>query len=134
MLQGGCLCGATRYATGGAVFHESVCHCTMCRRASGAPVVAWFTVPRATLEIVSGNPAWYRSSAKAERGFCPTCGTPLFFRSSVSTAEIDITTASLDDPALVPPKDQIYTATKIPWVATMEALPAFAAARLPSAG
>jgi hypothetical protein len=134
MLVGGCLCGAIRYATDGAVFHPSVCHCTMCRRASGAPLVAWFSVPRPTLRIVSGNPAWYRSSAKAERGFCPTCGTPLFFRSSLLTGEIDITTASLDDPALVPPRDQIYTSTKIPWVAGMEALPAFAAARLPAAG
>ncbi len=134
MLEGGCLCGAIRYATDGAVFHESVCHCSMCRRASGAPVVAWFSVPRATLRVISGSPAWYRSSAKAERGFCPTCGTPLFYRSSVLTEEIDITSASLDEPARVPPKDQIYTATRIPWVGTIDALPAFAEWRLSSAG
>lgn len=129
MLQGGCLCGAIRYETEGAPFHESVCHCSMCRRASGAPVVAWFSVKRGSLRIVAGDPVWYRSSAKAERGFCPSCGSPLFYRSSVLMGEIDIATASLDDPALVPPRDQIFTATKIPWVAAMESLPAFAEGR-----
>jgi len=129
MLRGGCLCGAVRYESDGAPFHQSVCHCSMCRRAGGAPLVAWFSVPRASLRIVAGEPAWYRSSAKAERGFCPTCGSPLFFRSSVLTGEMDITTASLDDPARLPPRDQIYTAAKIPWVTTMESLPGFAGAR-----
>ncbi len=129
MLQGGCLCGAVRYETDGAVFHESICHCSMCRRASGAPLVAWFSVPRPTLRIVAGSPAWYRSSAKAERGFCPSCGSALFFRSSLLTGEIDITTASLDDPARIPPRDQIYAAVRIPWVATIESLPSFAEAR-----
>lgn len=129
MLHGGCLCGGIRYETAGAPFHESVCHCSMCRRASGAPAVAWFSVKRGALRIVAGSPAWYRSSAKAERGFCAGCGSPLFYRSSLLQDEIDITTASLDDPALVPPQDQIYTATKIPWVAAMESLPAFAEGR-----
>ncbi len=129
MLRGGCLCGAVRYETDGAAFHESICHCSMCRRASGAPVVAWFSVPRPTLRIVAGSPSWYRSSAKAERGFCPSCGSPLFFRSSLLSGEIDVTTASLDDPAQVPPRDQIYAAARIPWVATIDSLPSFAEAR-----
>lgn len=130
MLQGGCFCGAIRYETEGEPFHATLCHCSMCRRASGAPAVAWFSVPRGALRIVSGSPVWHRSSTKAERGFCPLCGTALFFRSNVLLDEIDITIASLDDPALVPPRDQIYTATKIPWIATIEALPAFTEGRL----
>ncbi|MDA8049084.1 MAG: GFA family protein [Rhodospirillales bacterium] len=129
MLHGGCLCGAIRYTTDGVPYHESICHCSICRRASGAPFVAWFSVPRQSLSLVSGAPGWFRSSPAAERGFCARCGTALFFRSSAHPDEIDITTASLDDPALVPPRDEIYTETRIAWLATLPRLPSFAAAR-----
>ena len=40
MLSGGCLCGDVRYEAGTGAFHESACHCSMCRRASGALFVA----------------------------------------------------------------------------------------------
>ncbi|WP_456237657.1 GFA family protein, partial [Geminicoccus flavidas] len=44
-MEGGCLCGAVRYAI---ELEEDdladYCHCRECRRASGAPVVAWVQV------------------------------------------------------------------------------------------
>ena len=124
MLEGGCLCGAVRYATNAPPFHETVCHCTICRRASGAPFVAWFSVHPASLSV-SGAPAWFRSSATGERGFCPRCGTQLFFRSNGLPEETDVTTASLDDPSLVPPRDQVRTSSCISWAPGVPTLPAF---------
>ncbi len=129
MLTGGCLCGAIRYQTDGAPFHESICHCSLCRRSSGAPFVAWFSVPRASATLTSGAPAWFHSSIYGERGFCAQCGTSLFFRSADLPDEIDITTASLDDPGLLPPRDQLYTATRIQWIEDALVLPSFPAAR-----
>jgi hypothetical protein len=123
-MNGGCLCGAIRYATDATPFHETVCHCTVCRRASGAPFVAWFSVHPRHLSV-SGTPSWFRSSAAGERGFCPRCGTQLLFRSAALPEEIDITTASLDDPSLVPPRDQVRTSTRVAWTTTVPALPAF---------
>ena len=35
---GGCLCGAVRYRISGPI--DSVCHCVMCRRSSGATFAA----------------------------------------------------------------------------------------------
>lgn len=43
-LEGGCLCGAVRYRVTGKPYHVTHCHCSMCRRASGAPLVTWFSV------------------------------------------------------------------------------------------
>ena len=40
-FEGGCLCGATRYVVQGDPVVVALCHCSMCRRAAGAPVVAW---------------------------------------------------------------------------------------------
>lgn len=32
MLKGGCFCGAVRYEAEGEPFHETNCHCSICRR------------------------------------------------------------------------------------------------------
>jgi hypothetical protein len=44
MLTGGCFCGDIRYAVTGSPFHPTNCHCSICRRTTGAPFVAWFSV------------------------------------------------------------------------------------------
>ena len=128
-LRGGCFCGAVRYETAGKPFNESVCHCSMCRRASGAPFVAWFSVPSAQFKFVSGEPARFRSSATAVRGFCAQCGTALTFQLDAHPEEIDVTIASLDDPGALRPKDHIYTSTKLDWVKLADGLPQFKASR-----
>ena len=125
MLKGHCLCGAVRYEAAGKVTNQTVCHCTMCRRAAGSPMVGWFTVPRASYRVVAGSPASYRSSAHAVRTFCPTCGTPLTYASTRFPDEIDVTTGSLDDPEAAPPLDHTSAATKLSWVKLADGLPAY---------
>lgn len=132
MFKGGCLCGAIRYEADGPVSHETFCHCTMCRRAAGAPYVAWFSVARHALRLVQGVPAQFRSSAKALRGFCSHCGTPLTFVHDDAPDLIDVTTCSLDDPTLLPPRSHIYTSSQLPWVKLTDGLPAHRESGTPS--
>lgn len=129
MLTGGCLCGATRYEATGTPYHQTNCHCGMCRRAAGATYVTWFSVPRAEFRFTAATPAAYRSSAHATRRFCATCGTPLSFESDKHPDEIDVTTCSLDTPEVLPPADQTRTATRLPWVTLEPGLPTFPEAR-----
>ena len=78
-VTGKCLCGAVRFSAADVPTEASVCHCEMCRRWTGGPMIA--VHPKGGVEIE--NPAgvtWYRSSDWAERGFCPTCGSTLFYR------------------------------------------------------
>ena len=129
MLTGGCFCGFIRYDAGGTPFHETNCHCSICRRTSGAPFVAWFTVPADEFRITSGQPASFRSSEHGTRSFCPHCGTPLTFASSRLPDELDITICSLQDPELLPPKDHTRTSAKLGWVKLGDQLPRFPEAR-----
>ena len=77
---GHCLCGAVRYTL--AEFPEGygACHCDMCRRWTGGIELG--------LQVKPGGVSWdgeehiktYQSSEWAERGFCRTCGSNLFWR------------------------------------------------------
>lgn len=124
MLAGGCHCGAIRYETDGTPFHETICHCVDCRRVSGTAAVAWFSVPRASLRW-TGEPASYRSSPGVIRRFCGACGTTLTFEDDAHADELDVATATLDDPAQAPPKDHVFTSQRIAWEVIGDELPRF---------
>lgn len=77
--NGGCVCGAVRYTISGELRPVVYCHCEQCRRSSGHFVAAT-ACRRSQLSFVSdAGLAWYRSSPQAERGFCKTCGSSLFW-------------------------------------------------------
>jgi len=77
VIEGGCLCGAIRYFSMAEPRPVIACHCRTCRKLSGHYVAAT-SVPRDRISI-EGEPRWWPSSSCARRGFCPTCGTPLFW-------------------------------------------------------
>ena len=79
-LDGGCLCRAVRYRISAAPIDAGYCHCRMCQRSAGAPVVAWLTMASEGFAWTKGAPAVYRSSPEAERLFCGACGTQMVFR------------------------------------------------------
>lgn len=76
-MRDSCLCGAIEIAAE-SKHNVDVCHCTMCRRWGGGPFFAVHCGPEVTFDG-SLKPSRYRSSDWAERGFCPTCGTHLFY-------------------------------------------------------
>lgn len=124
-LFGGCLCGAVRYRISGAVAPTGVayCHCTLCRRSSGAPVMPWATFPAAAIWLTNGQPASYASSRNALRQFCPACGTQLFFTYTVGEPEFDVAICTLDDPSLMVPRYHIWAAERLPWFEVADKLP-----------
>lgn len=129
MLAGRCFCGAVRYECTAAPTLSTACHCSICQRTSGAPFVAWFTVPADSFRLVSGEPKDFRSSGHATRTFCGACGTPLTFRSSRHPDEIDVTTCSLEDPEETPPADHTFISSRLSWVKLADGLAAYPEAR-----
>ena len=91
----------------------------------GAASVAWFSVPRAGFRYVGAAPAQFRSSPKVTRRFCGACGTSLTYESDDFPDELDITIASLDDPASMAPRDHTQAAGKLPWDHLGDGLPAY---------
>lgn len=129
MLTGGCYCGAIRYEVRSAPVNRTLCHCEMCRRTTGAPCVAWFTVPKGQLHLSGAAPTSFRSSSHGTRSFCATCGTQLTFADDDYPGDIDVSTCSLDHPAAAAPTSHIFTASQVPWLHCADELPRFARSR-----
>jgi hypothetical protein len=100
--KGSCHCGAISYAVAGEPVYHAMCHCSDCRRASGAPAVSWALFAQDAVAI-TGAPQVYASSDNGRRQFCRTCGTSLFYTNDqVFPGLIDIQSATLDDPGALP--------------------------------
>jgi hypothetical protein len=83
VLEGHCLCGAVTVAVAGP--HDprpGACHCRMCQRWSGGLFLSFDA--EAAGVTVTGEVARYASSDFAERGFCPVCGSHIWFRDTGS--------------------------------------------------
>lgn len=128
-VEGGCLCGAIRYRLGGEITESAYCHCRTCQRQSGAPVVAWFSIAPSQFAYTKGTPKAFRASARADREFCGDCGTYLLFREVDATASLGVNTATLDDPARVPPTFHIWHQSRISWFDTADSFPRHAQGR-----
>ena len=125
MPSGGCHCGAVRYEMTEEVAHHALCHCTDCRKASGAPATAW-AMAAADQVTITGEPLTYASSEHGRRLFCGACGTSLFYTNDVVfPGMIDVQSATLDDPDAIPLQAQIQTAERIGWMTHLGDLPAF---------
>ena len=127
--EGGCFCGAIRYRTEGEPKQVNYCHCRMCQRSVGAPVVAWATFKAKDVQFLKGGPKWLESSEQASRGFCANCGTQLLWRSKRHADEVDLTAASLDDPNSVRPDIHIWTESQLQWLDIHDELPRYRRSR-----
>ncbi|MGI9328329.1 MAG: GFA family protein [Pseudomonadales bacterium] len=75
--SGQCLCGAVKFSADDVETHFHSCHCGMCRRWSGGPGMA---VGVGSVKFADeSHISRYASSDWAERGFCSSCGTNLFY-------------------------------------------------------
>ena len=126
-LTGGCLCGAIRYEARTQPLRGVICHCSMCRKHSGAPALAFVHFPRSAFLWLGPEPKRYRSSAFAERGFCPTCGSTLSMHEEVIGDRVQVTVGSLDEPSRIKIDDHVWTKEQIPWFNTTDTLPRFVA-------
>lgn len=77
-LSGKCMCGAVTVTATPARASLSVCHCDMCRAWSSSMFMG-IEAAEGSVEA-SGPVKTFTSSEWAERAFCDTCGSPLWYR------------------------------------------------------
>ena len=124
-LEGGCLCGAVRYRVEALASDVAdYCHCSQCRKASGAPVVAWIQVPPDRFAVTKGEARAFRSSARAQRWFCGECGGQVYMTDDEGRS-VGVTLGSLDDPSAVKPTVHGWASAQISWLCLTDDLPRY---------
>jgi hypothetical protein len=106
-----------------AVVSRGLCHCESCRRATGAPVTAWFTVRDTGFRWVVGQPRFHRSSPGVQRGFCGDCGSPLSYATDAEPGHTDLLAAALLDPASFRLERHNHWDERLPWLPIEDDLP-----------
>jgi hypothetical protein len=131
MQTGSCLCGAVTYEIAGELAPIQLCHCQMCRRASGAAFAANMPVRAADFRVTAGAGSLkaYRSSPGKERVFCGECGSPIISRSDGDPGMVRVRAGTLDEPAPTHVAFHFHVASKASWLPIEGDLPQYPAAR-----
>ncbi|MCY3928404.1 MAG: GFA family protein [Acidobacteria bacterium] len=79
-IRGQCLCGAVEFEVDVPERTYSVCHCGLCRRWSGGPLMSVHCPEPDTEWLNNEGLTWYQGTPWAQRGFCSRCGSSLFWR------------------------------------------------------
>ncbi len=120
-ITGGCQCKRVRFVAHDAPVAVELCHCSMCRRAVGNIFMASVSVLRTDVAW-EGEAATYASSAIATRGFCATCGTPLWFGYDDS-ARIDLMAGAIDQAAALQPGSHFGVEARLEAFRDLDGLP-----------
>lgn len=78
-FKGRCLCGAVTVEASTDKTDMGACHCSICRKWGGGPLLAVECPDGVSFEGET-HIGVYDSSDWAQRGFCKLCGTHLFYR------------------------------------------------------
>lgn len=80
MISGHCNCGSVRFEFDGAAEGVFICHCSICRRATGANGIAVVLVLDEQFRWLQGEEhivRWSKPDSQWETWFCRTCGSRL---------------------------------------------------------
>jgi hypothetical protein len=115
---GGCACGAIRYEIPGEPIFQNHCQCLDCQHKSGTGHGSYLTFQRAGMKLTGDATHWDMvadSGTVKTRGFCPTCGSPVFLTFAPAPGLFTVHAASLDEPGRFEPQIVTYAERGHAW-------------------
>lgn len=134
--RGGCLCGAVRWQSAQRPVFQFNCHCTDCRKSTGAAMVPLMFFPTESLHIEGPLVSFASrggSGGRIRRDFCGRCGAQVTGHVEMLPALLSIRAGTLDDIARYAPKANAFLADAPSWVAIDDRLPGFPGLPRPAA-
>lgn len=112
---GSCLCGARAYEIDGDIDGVWVCHCSLCRKASGSNGNAILIVPLDRFRWVRGEDHGVTFAVRPTYSItrCKTCGTPL--PAETDANNVYVTAGTLDAPLGRGVRTHLFCASKADW-------------------
>ncbi|WP_035643191.1 GFA family protein, partial [Bradyrhizobium sp. ORS 375] len=125
MIKGSCLCGGIRFEidTVRALTH---CHCSNCRKLSGAAFGSYVHVDVDKFRLLSGEELMqqFESAPGSFRFFCRVCGAAAPGRAPYLPT-VSIPAGLLDDDPGVRPRLHVFAGSKAPWWDIADGLPQY---------
>jgi hypothetical protein len=131
-LSGGCLCGGVRFEVTQPFLRANWCHCSRCRKHSGAPALTQGRVPAEGFRLLAGEELLvvYRPEGGGmAKVFCRLCGSSLFGGTWPEGPEVSIRLGSLDGDPGIRPQFHTFVESRAVW----EELPDDGLPRYPAA-
>ncbi|WP_261402938.1 GFA family protein [Chenggangzhangella methanolivorans] len=110
-IDGRCLCGTATFRATLADGTMSACHCEICRRWTSGPFLSVSVRADSLAFDDEATVGVYVSSREAERGFCRTCGSTLFWR-ALDGSSADVSAQLVEDPGRFDFATEIYVDKK----------------------
>lgn len=132
---GGCACGAVRYEITAEPLRGFQCQCRDCQRDTGGGHASVMVFPSAALKIEGTINEYLRvadSAAPKRKGFCSSCGSPLYNKPQNKPDMIGIYVGTLDDPSIFQPQLVMFASRGHDWDFLDPELPKLPGMRLPS--
>jgi len=125
MLTGSCLCGRVTYEVDGKLGPITYCHCDICQKAQGGAFVMAAPARRKYFRLVTGADAIteYESSPGKYRGFCTSCGSPLWSRRTAEPETLRLRLGAVNGDPGRRPAAHIWVNDKAPWFTITDDLP-----------
>ena len=122
-LAGECLCGAVRFSVEDSFRYALNCHCSQCRRATGAAFKSFAGIERTKLRVVAGESGLLiYGDSKCHDAHCGTCGS--FLYSVVQDgSHVHVNLGALRDDPAIRPSAHLYVGSKAPWHEITDDLP-----------
>lgn len=129
-IRGGCLCGAVRFEVHGRFLRAGHCHCSRCRRHSGAAVGTQGRVRREDFRLLTGGDRVrvFRPKGGAVKAFCLTCGSSLFGGTWPEGDEVSIRLGAIDGDPGIRPQYHTFVDSRAVWDEILDDLPRLAGA------
>ena len=126
-VKGSCLCQGIRYEVDGQFGKVVNCHCSMCRKATGAAFRTRAAVRKSQFRFVRGEEliTEYRSSADTVKRFCRVCGSPLVNSWDPEPDKYGLALGTLATDPGGRPACHIYVGSKAPWYEITDGLPQY---------
>ena len=127
-ISGSCFCNTVRFKVSGAPKSVVNCHCSICRRQSGAAFSTYVAVLESAFEIISGieSISSFQMGEGAYKYFCKNCGSPIFNKNNRYPGLSIIYLGGISDLSNMVPTANIYCENQLPWVPSIAELRSFA--------
>ena len=122
--EGACYCGRVRLRFEEPVLAFVNCHCSQCRRLSGAAMTSWYCPSRAGFRTEGHSSLTaYVQTEHVTRYFCRHCGTPMFADDARRPDMVGIPAGVVRSPITAHPVQSFFEGDAVPWCMSTPPVP-----------